>query len=63
MVRFGRDVHDVEGIYARWFAELGVHAVAVRPDLYVFGASTDPAALTEELLTTLRPSVPTLTPR
>jgi 3-(3-hydroxy-phenyl)propionate hydroxylase/flavoprotein hydroxylase len=62
-VRLGVDVHDVEGTYTRWFAELGVRAIAVRPDLYVFGASRDPAALAEELLATVHPSIPALSPR
>lgn len=34
------DVQDRDGTYARWFAELGVDAVLVRPDLYVFGGVT-----------------------
>jgi len=55
VVVLGPDVHDIGGTYSRWFAELGVRALAVRPDLYVFGASTDPAALAQELLDTLRP--------
>jgi hypothetical protein len=35
--------NDVEGTYARWFAELGCKAVAVRPDFYVFGTAPTPA--------------------
>jgi len=34
---------DVDGTYARWFAELGCRAVAVRPDFYVYGAASDPS--------------------
>ncbi|MEE4542616.1 bifunctional 3-(3-hydroxy-phenyl)propionate/3-hydroxycinnamic acid hydroxylase [Streptomyces sp. V4-01] len=44
---------DVDGTYARWFAESGWSAVAVRPDFYVYGAaggSVDPRELAEDLL-------------
>jgi 3-(3-hydroxy-phenyl)propionate hydroxylase len=51
----GPVVVDVDGIYRAWFAELGATAVAVRPDLYVFGAGTDPAALAAELLAAVTP--------
>ena len=47
---------DVDGTYARWFAELDVVAVAVRPDLYVFGTAGDETAavgLARELLAAL----------
>lgn len=43
-------VVDVDGTYAAWFDELGADAVAVRPDLYVFGTATGgeiPALLDE----------------
>jgi 2-polyprenyl-6-methoxyphenol hydroxylase-like FAD-dependent oxidoreductase len=63
VIAFGTDVRDVDGTYAHWFTELGVRAVAVRPDLYVFGAAADPAALADELLAALRPSVPALAER
>jgi 3-(3-hydroxy-phenyl)propionate hydroxylase/flavoprotein hydroxylase len=53
---------DVDGTYRRWFAELGATAVAVRPDLYVFGAGTDPAALAAELLAAITP-IPALAER
>ena len=46
---------DVDGTYRRWFDELGATAVAVRPDLFVFGAGTDPAALATELLRGIAP--------
>ncbi|WP_262699540.1 MULTISPECIES: bifunctional 3-(3-hydroxy-phenyl)propionate/3-hydroxycinnamic acid hydroxylase [Streptomyces] len=48
-------VHDVNGTYATWFAELGVDAIAVRPDFYVYGTATGPgvAALAEDLLAVL----------
>jgi 2-polyprenyl-6-methoxyphenol hydroxylase-like FAD-dependent oxidoreductase len=49
-------VTDVDGTYAHWFAELGVVAVAVRPDLYVFGTAGDETAavgLARELLAAL----------
>ncbi|WP_410631623.1 bifunctional 3-(3-hydroxy-phenyl)propionate/3-hydroxycinnamic acid hydroxylase [Amycolatopsis sp. cmx-4-83] len=46
----GPVVVDVDGTYRRWFDELGATAVAVRPDLYVFGAGTDPKGLALALL-------------
>ena len=33
------DTIDLDGVYAGWFDRLGVEAVLVRPDLYVFGTS------------------------
>ncbi len=33
------DTVDLDGAYAGWFDRLGVEAVLVRPDLYVFGTS------------------------
>ena len=33
------DTTDLDGTYADWFDRLGVDAVLVRPDLYVFGSS------------------------
>jgi 2-polyprenyl-6-methoxyphenol hydroxylase-like FAD-dependent oxidoreductase len=56
-----RVVADVDGTYARWFAELGAVAVAVRPDLYVYGTADGEAAavgLARELLTALGVSSP-----
>jgi hypothetical protein len=58
----GPVVVDVDGTYRRWFAELGATAVAVRPDLYVFAAGTDPAALAAELLAAVTP-IPALAER
>ena len=52
----GGAVADVDGTYRRWFNELGATAVAVRPDLYVFGAGTEPAAVAAELLAVLTPT-------
>jgi 3-(3-hydroxy-phenyl)propionate hydroxylase len=46
-------VHDVEGTYRRWFSEWDCTAIAVRPDMYVFGTaqgSGATAALIGELL-------------
>jgi 3-(3-hydroxy-phenyl)propionate hydroxylase/flavoprotein hydroxylase len=54
-------VADIDGTYARWFAELGVLTVAVRPDLYVFGTATDDAAavgLARDLLDALGEPAP-----
>ena len=33
------DTVDLDGAYAAWFDRLGVEAVLVRPDLYIFGTS------------------------
>jgi resorcinol 4-hydroxylase (NADPH) len=38
VVRFGTDVEDTDGAFARWFDTLGVDLVLVRPDFYVFAA-------------------------
>src|SRR5213080_1697299 len=35
----GGPVHDLNGTYARWFAEHGVGVVLQRPDFYVFGTA------------------------
>ncbi|MFE6365693.1 bifunctional 3-(3-hydroxy-phenyl)propionate/3-hydroxycinnamic acid hydroxylase [Streptomyces sp. NPDC057806] len=40
-------VHDVDGTYRDWFAELGCSAVVVRPDFYVFGTASEPGAVAE----------------
>jgi 3-(3-hydroxy-phenyl)propionate hydroxylase/flavoprotein hydroxylase len=59
--RVGLAMADVDGTYARWFAELDVVAVAVRPDLYVFGTAGDETAavgLARELLAALGLSSP-----
>ncbi|MFI0938493.1 bifunctional 3-(3-hydroxy-phenyl)propionate/3-hydroxycinnamic acid hydroxylase [Streptomyces sp. NPDC021020] len=56
-----RHVHDVDGTYRRWFAELGCSAVAVRPDFYVFGTARGPEAtarLAGELLGAMTGPVP-----
>jgi 2-polyprenyl-6-methoxyphenol hydroxylase-like FAD-dependent oxidoreductase len=44
---------DLDGRYGPWFAELGVTAVLVRPDFYIFGAAADAEAL-DELIADLR---------
>jgi 3-(3-hydroxy-phenyl)propionate hydroxylase len=46
------EVHDVDGTYAEWFADRGVHAALQRPDFYLFGTTSHPggvAALIAEL--------------
>lgn len=65
VVTLGAGCRDVEGTYARWFAEHGWSAVAVRPDLYVFGATAgcaDPSRLAEQLLAALGLDVPSPQP-
>jgi 2-polyprenyl-6-methoxyphenol hydroxylase-like FAD-dependent oxidoreductase len=45
-------VRDVDGRATRWLADAGVHAMLVRPDLYVFGGASDQpdvAALIDDL--------------
>ena len=54
-------VADTGQVYARWFAELGAAAVAVRPDFYVYGAVADPGAaagLGRELLDSIAAVLP-----
>lgn len=46
------DTVDVDGTYGAWFERLGVDAVLVRPDFYVFG--TSPAADIATLLASAR---------
>ncbi len=50
------DTIDLDGTYAGWFDRLGVEAVLVRPDLYVFGTSRASAVaeLVAAAQTTLR---------
>jgi 2-polyprenyl-6-methoxyphenol hydroxylase-like FAD-dependent oxidoreductase len=35
----GGDTEDLDGVYGNWFDRLGVGAVLVRPDFYVFGTA------------------------
>jgi hypothetical protein len=45
-------VRDLDGRATSWLADAGVHAVLVRPDLYVFGGAsdqTDVAVLIDDL--------------
>jgi hypothetical protein len=52
---------DVDGTYARWFADRGVTFIVVRPDFYIFGGAATPAdlpALVDDLTDRLRVSVP-----
>jgi flavoprotein hydroxylase len=46
-------VRDLDGGYARWFAEAGVDAVLQRPDFYVYGTATG-GAETKALVAGLR---------
>lgn len=39
------DFRDVDGVYARYFAERGVGAILYRPDFYVFGAASTPVGI------------------
>jgi hypothetical protein len=41
----GADVIDARGEYARWFDALGVAALVVRPDFYLFGGARAPQDL------------------
>jgi len=40
----GGNVRDVSGAYLAWFDDVGAETVLVRPDFYVFGASSGPDA-------------------
>ena len=49
-------VHDVDGTYAKWFADAGVAVVLQRPDFSIFGSAArleDTAALVERLRSVL----------
>ena len=48
----GADLVDVDGGYARWFAELGADTVVVRPDFYLYDAGA--LAGLDEAVTRLR---------
>ncbi len=43
IVTFGPrgEVHDVDGTYAEWFTNRGVHAALQRPDFYLFGTTSN----------------------
>lgn len=48
--------NDIEGTYARWFADLNAEAVLVRPDFYVYGTArnaSEVSALTQSFLSAL----------
>lgn len=49
------DTADIDGTYAAWFDRLGVEAVLVRPDFYIFGSSSlaDVGALVQSVRTML----------
>ena len=40
-------LEDPDGAYAAWFASTGAKAVLMRPDFYIYGSATSPAALTQ----------------
>jgi hypothetical protein len=42
-------VADTSGAYAEWLSELGAVAVLMRPDLYLYGAATSAADITDLL--------------
>ncbi|MBI3786467.1 MAG: bifunctional 3-(3-hydroxy-phenyl)propionate/3-hydroxycinnamic acid hydroxylase [Deltaproteobacteria bacterium] len=46
-------VQDIDGTYARWFADAGVDVVLQRPDFYLFGSATSVKA-TSSLVNELR---------
>jgi 2-polyprenyl-6-methoxyphenol hydroxylase-like FAD-dependent oxidoreductase len=51
------DVFDIDGSYQEYFGALGVQAVVVRPDFYIFGAATTLSELppvVEDLMNQLR---------
>ncbi|WP_190987826.1 bifunctional 3-(3-hydroxy-phenyl)propionate/3-hydroxycinnamic acid hydroxylase [Pseudarthrobacter sulfonivorans] len=43
------DVIDAEGTYTKWFDDLGINFVVVRPDFYVAATAADPAGLRDSL--------------
>ncbi|WP_081737000.1 bifunctional 3-(3-hydroxy-phenyl)propionate/3-hydroxycinnamic acid hydroxylase MhpA [Arthrobacter sp. MA-N2] len=43
------DVADVDGTYTKWFDDLDINFVIVRPDFYVAATASDAAALRESL--------------
>jgi hypothetical protein len=49
----GSVVTDSDGVFARWFDDLGADTVLLRPDFYVFGAASGPGGA-DALLGTLR---------
>ncbi len=49
-------VHDLDGVYARWFAEAGVAVALQRPDFYVFGTAPT-VADTPVVMASLRAAV------
>jgi hypothetical protein len=44
-----RDLHDVDDVYAAWFATSSCAAAVVRPDWYVYGTARDKHELSEVL--------------
>ena len=40
-------MRDLDGIYAKWFADAGVDVVLQRPDFYLFGTSATAAGAGE----------------
>ena len=52
----GAQVIDVDGTYAKWFADHGRAAVLARPDFYLYGSAAD-AGDVNELVSALRTSI------
>ena len=45
VAQFAVDAEDVEGVYGKWFDEIGARFALVRPDFYVYGTAEDEAGL------------------
>ena len=45
VAQFAEDATDAEGVYGRWFEEIGAKFALVRPDFYVYGTASDEEGL------------------